>query len=213
VNIVILSKNKNDGLFTLNTLQQMIPNDERIIIIGEKEEIECLEITNDHVVKLEASSDGKIRDLRIAPASIPKEMLLKASLRMRPERVISTIIEEDFFDLMQAMNTGHDGSMGVFLVKDMKNLTQLFIKRLASRGFDLPESFMKELVCEAIDIFIELENINNIPTIKNIFEASYNANSKEITYHSIYETPYMTFSKYVHKTDLDEKFRRHNHRI
>ncbi|PGK51502.1 type II secretion system protein E [Priestia megaterium] len=90
---------------TLNILSNAVPNDERIITIEDSAE---LQLNNDHVVKLESrppNAEGH--------GEYTIRMLIKDSLRMRPERVIvGEVRDGSAFDLMQACNTGHDGSMG-----------------------------------------------------------------------------------------------------
>jgi len=90
---------------TLNILSNAVPNDERIITIEDSAE---LQLNNDHVVRLESrppNAEGH--------GEYTIRMLIKDSLRMRPERVIvGEVRDGSAFDLMQACNTGHDGSMG-----------------------------------------------------------------------------------------------------
>lgn len=137
----------------LNALSQFIPKDERIITIEDSAE---LQIDIQNLISLEARNknlEGKneisIRDL------------IRASLRMRPDRIIvGEVRSEEALDMLQAMNTGHDGSISTGHANSSNDmLTRL--EMMVLMGAELPLEAIKNQIASAIDILIHLERLRD----------------------------------------------------
>lgn len=137
----------------LNALSQFIPKDERIITIEDSAELQ-IDIPN--LISLEARNknlEGKneisIRDL------------IRASLRMRPDRIIvGEVRSEEALDMLQAMNTGHDGSISTGHANSSNDmLTRL--EMMVLMGAELPLEAIKNQIASAIDILIHLERLRD----------------------------------------------------
>lgn len=153
-NIVISGGTGSGKTTTLNILSNFVPNDERIITIEDSAE---LQLNNDHVVKLEsrpANAEGQ--------GEITIQNLIKASLRMRPERVIvGEVRDGSALDLLQAMNTGHDGSMGTV----HSNSPNECIARLATlvlyAGYEIPDQAIKEQIAGSVDLVVQISRLKD----------------------------------------------------
>jgi len=147
-NIVVSGGTGSGKTTTLNILSNFIPSNERIVTIEDAAE---LQLNQDHVITLESrpsNAEGKglvsIRDL------------VKNSLRMRPDRiVIGECRGGEALDMLQAMNTGHDGS----LTTGHANTPRDFLSRLEvmvlMSGIDLPVRAIREQITSAVDIIIQ----------------------------------------------------------
>jgi pilus assembly protein CpaF len=133
---------------TLNVLSSFIPGDERIITIEDAAE---LRLHQDHVIRLEsrpANIEGKgevkIRDL------------VKNSLRMRPDRiVVGEIRDAAALDMLQAMNTGHDGSISTLHANTPRDALARLETMVLMAGMDLPVRAIREQVASAVDLIIQ----------------------------------------------------------
>jgi pilus assembly protein CpaF len=133
---------------TLNVLSSFIPSDERIITIEDAAE---LRLHQDHVIRLEsrpANIEGKgevkIRDL------------VKNSLRMRPDRiVVGEIRDAAALDMLQAMNTGHDGSISTLHANTPRDALARLETMVLMAGMDLPVRAIREQVASAVDLIIQ----------------------------------------------------------
>jgi len=147
-NIVISGGTGSGKTTLLNVLSNYIPEDERIITVEDAAE---LQLAQPHVVSLEArpaNSEGKgavhIRDL------------VKNCLRMRPDRiVVGECRGGEALDMLQAMNTGHDGSLTTAHANTPRDcLSRLEVMTLMS-GLDLPVRAIREQIASAVDIIIQ----------------------------------------------------------
>lgn len=137
----------------LNALSQFIPKDERIITIEDAAELQ-IDIPN--LVSLEtrnANSEGKgevsIRDL------------IKSSLRMRPNRIIvGEVRGKESIDMLQAMNTGHEGSMSTGHANNVKDMISR-LETMVLSGNDLPIPVVRSQICSAIDIMVHLTRFHD----------------------------------------------------
>jgi len=153
-NIIVSGGTGSGKTTTLNIMSNFVPNDERIITIEDSAELQLL---NDHVVQLEsrpANAEGTgevtIRDL------------IKASLRMRPERVIvGEVRDGSCFDLMQACNTGHDGSMGTVHSNNPEACIARMDNLILQAGLDLPAKFIRQLIADAVDIIVQISRLKD----------------------------------------------------
>lgn len=153
-NIIISGGTGSGKTTTLNIVSNFVPNDERIITIEDSAE---LQLNNDHVVKLEsrpANAEGM--------GSVTIRDLIKASLRMRPERIIvGEVRDGSCFDLMQACNTGHDGSMGTVHANNPDACIARMDNLILQAGFDLPAKFIRQLIADAIDIIVQISRLKD----------------------------------------------------
>lgn len=138
----------------LNALSQYIPPDERVITIEDSAELKIVTVPN--LVSLEtrnANTEGR--------GEIAMRDLIRSSLRMRPNRiVVGEVRGSEALDMLQAMNTGHDGSLST----GHANNTQDMISRLETMvlsGADLPISVVRQQISSAIDIFVHLSRLRD----------------------------------------------------
>ena len=153
-NIIVSGGTGTGKTTTLNIVSNFIPNNERVLTLEDSAE---LQLNNDHVVRLEtrdANAEG-MGSVRIVD-------LVKASLRMRPSRVIlGEVRDGTAFDLLQLLNTGHDGSAATV----HSNSPQDCIRRLAGlvlqAGMDMPDRAIKEDISRAIDIIVQITRMGD----------------------------------------------------
>lgn len=138
----------------LNALSSLIPKDERIVTIEDSAELQLTTIEN--IARLEtrnANTEGK--------GEIGMKSLIKTSLRMRPERIIvGEVRGEEALDMLQAMNTGHDGSMST----GHANSTSDMLSRLETMvlmAAPLPLEAIKKQIASALDIMIFLSRLRD----------------------------------------------------
>lgn len=152
---IIVSGGTGTGKTTLlNVLSSFIPNGERIVSIEDAVE---LQLQQDHVVRLEsrpANVEGKgevtIRDL------------VKNSLRMRPDRIIvGECRGGEALDMLQAMNTGHDGSLSTIHANTTRDALARLETLVLMAGMDLPLRAIREQVCSAIDVIIQITRLRD----------------------------------------------------
>lgn len=152
---IFISGGTGSGKTTfLNALSQFIPADERVITIEDSAELKIVTVPN--LVSLEArnaNTEGR--------GEISIRDLIRSSLRMRPNRiVVGEVRGSEALDMLQAMNTGHDGSLST----GHANSTQDMISRLETMvlsGADLPISVVRQQISSAIDIFVHLSRIRD----------------------------------------------------
>ncbi|HEY9528734.1 MAG TPA: CpaF family protein [Anaerolineales bacterium] len=164
---VVISGGTGSGKTTLlNILSGFIPSDERIVTIENAAE---LQLRQEHVVTLESrppNIEGRgeitIRDLVVN------------SLRMRPERIIvGEIRDEAALDMLQAMNTGHDGSMTTLHSNGPRDTLSRLETMTLMAGMDLPSRAIREQVASAIDLICHQERMRDgTRKITNITEIS-----------------------------------------
>jgi pilus assembly protein CpaF len=148
LNIVVSGGTGSGKTTLLNVLSNFIPEDERIVTIEDSAE---LQLAQDHVVRLEAKPpevDGSgrvtIRDLVIN------------SLRMRPERVvIGECRGGETLDMLQAMNTGHDGSLTTLHANTPRDALARMETMSLMAGMDLPLKVIREQIASAIDVIVQ----------------------------------------------------------
>ncbi len=148
LNIVVSGGTGSGKTTTLNVLSAYIPNEDRIITIEDAAE---LKLSQTHVVRLEtrpANIEGKgevtIRDL------------VKNSLRMRPDRiVIGEVRGGEALDMLQAMNTGHDGSLTTGHANSPRDMLSRLETMVLMSGMNLPIKAIRNQISSAIDIIIQ----------------------------------------------------------
>ncbi|HKC19127.1 MAG TPA: CpaF family protein [Candidatus Dormibacteraeota bacterium] len=151
---ILVSGGTGSGKTTLlNVLSGYIPDDERIVTIEDAAE---LQLRQRHVARLEArpaSPDGKevtIRDLVIS------------SLRMRPDRlVVGEVRGPEALDMLQAMNTGHDGSMTTLHANKPRDALSRIETLVLMAGYDLPLRAIRAQITSAINVVVHLERLRD----------------------------------------------------
>lgn len=152
---IFISGGTGSGKTTfLNALSNFIPHDERVITIEDSAELQIRGVTN--LVRLEtrnANMEGK--------GEITIKDLIKSSLRMRPERiVVGEVRGAEALDMLQAMNTGHDGSLST----GHSNSTRDMLSRLETMvitGSDIPLEAVRQQIASAIDVIIQLSRLRD----------------------------------------------------
>jgi pilus assembly protein CpaF len=166
INIVISGGTGSGKTTLLNILSSFIPGDERIITIENAAE---LQLRQEHVVTLESrppNIEGR--------GEITIRQLVINSLRMRPDRIIvGEIRDEAALDMLQAMNTGHDGSMTTLHSNTPRDTLARLETMTLMAGMDLPVRAVREQVASAIDLIIHEERMRDgSRKIVNITEIS-----------------------------------------
>ena len=148
LNIVISGGTGSGKTTFLNILSSYIPEEERIVTIEDAAE---LQLHQDHVVRLETrplSVDGK-REISIRD-------LVRNSLRMRPDRiVVGECRGGETLDMLQAMNTGHDGSLTTLHSNSPRDALARLETMTLMAGLDLPVKVIRDQVASAIDLIIQ----------------------------------------------------------
>ncbi len=146
---VIISGGTGSGKTTLlNCLTRYIDEDERIITCEDTAE---LQLQQPHVVRLETRPPNLEGE-----GEITMRDLVKNCLRMRPERIIvGEVRGPEVFDLLSAMNTGHDGSMGTIHANSPRECLNRIESMIAMGGFSLPQKTVREIICGSVDVIIQ----------------------------------------------------------
>ncbi len=152
---ILLSGGTGSGKTTLlNVLSRFIPENERIVTIEDAAE---LQLKQDHLVRMEtrpANIEGK--------GEIIQRDLLKNSLRMRPDRIIvGEVRGSESFDMLQAMNTGHDGSLTTIHANSPRDALMRLETMVAMANFDIPSEFIRRFISSAIHIVIQVSRLSD----------------------------------------------------
>jgi pilus assembly protein CpaF len=166
LNIVISGGTGSGKTTLLNILSQYIPSDERIVTIENAAE---LQLRQEHVVTLE-SRPPNIEN----KGEITIRQLVINALRMRPDRIIvGEIRDEAALDMLQAMNTGHDGSMTTAHSNSPRDTLARLETMTLMAGMELPSRAIREQVASAIDVIVHEERLRDgSRKIVNISEVS-----------------------------------------
>jgi pilus assembly protein CpaF len=147
---ILISGGTGTGKTTLlNVLSEYIPNNERVVTIEDSAE---LHMKQEHVVRLEtrpSNIEGR--------GEVTQRDLLRNALRMRPDRIIiGEVRGGEALDMLQAMNTGHDGSLSTIHSNSTRDAMARLETMVLMAGMDLPERAIREQVASAINIIIQL---------------------------------------------------------
>ncbi len=152
---VLISGGTGSGKTTLlNCLTGFIGEDERIITCEDAAE---LQLQQPHVVRLETrppNLEGQ--------GQVTMRDLVKNCLRMRPERIIvGEVRGPEAFDLLQAMNTGHDGSMGTLHANSPREALSRIESMITMGGYNLPTKTIREMISGSIDVIIQAARLRD----------------------------------------------------
>jgi pilus assembly protein CpaF len=138
----------------LNCLSNFIPDSERIVTIEDSAE---LKLQQDHIVRLEtrpANIEGQ--------GAVTARDLVRNALRMRPDRiVIGEVRGGEALDMMQAMNTGHDGSISTVHANSARDALSRLETMMLMAGINLPERALREQVASALDVIVQLTRLSD----------------------------------------------------
>jgi pilus assembly protein CpaF len=154
LNIFVSGGTGSGKTTTLNVLSSFIPNDERIITVEDAAE---LQLRQEHVVTLESrpsNIEGK--------GAVPIRELVKNCLRMRPDRIIvGECRGGEALDMLQAMNTGHDGSMSTGHANSPRDMLARLETMVLMAGVDLPLRAIREQVSSAVDLIVHQSRLKD----------------------------------------------------
>lgn len=147
-NIIVSGGTGSGKTTTLNVISTMIPDDQRIVTLEDSAE---LQLNKPHVVRLESrppNVEGR--------GSITIRELVKNSLRMRPDRIIvGEVRDGTAFDMLQAMNTGHEGSMTTVHANSPGDAILRLESMCLMAGLDLPTSVIRQQIASAVDVIVQ----------------------------------------------------------
>src|SRR6266536_1034429 len=152
---IIISGGTGSGKTTLlNTLSSFIPHEERMVTIEDAAE---LQLQQEHVVRLETrppNIEGK--------GMVTQRDLVRNALRMRPDRiVIGEVRGGEALDMMQAMNTGHDGSISTIHANSARDALSRLETMMLMAGIHLPERALREQIASGLDLIVQLSRLSD----------------------------------------------------
>jgi pilus assembly protein CpaF len=149
LNVLISGGTGSGKTTTLNVLSSFIPDNERIVTIEDSAE---LQLRQQHVVRLETRPPNIEGE-----GQVTQRQLVINSLRMRPDRiVVGEVRGGEAIDMLQAMNTGHDGSLTTIHANTPRDALSRLETMVAMAGFQLPPRAVKEQVASAINVVIQI---------------------------------------------------------
>lgn len=152
---MLISGGTGSGKTTLlNVLSESIPKNERIVTIEDSAE---LQLRQPHVVRLEtrpANIEGK--------GEIPQRLLVINALRMRPDRIIvGEVRGAEAVDMLQAMNTGHDGSLTTLHSNSPRDALRRLETMIQMASLNLPEKSMRQQIASALDVVVQVARLSD----------------------------------------------------
>jgi pilus assembly protein CpaF len=152
---ILISGGTGAGKTTfLNVLSSYISNRERIVTIEDAAE---LQLHQEHVVRLETrppNIEGK--------GAIQQRQLVINSLRMRPDRIIvGEVRGEEALDMLQAMNTGHDGSLTTIHANSPRDALGRLETMVAMASFNIPEAALRRQIASAVDVVVQVSRLSD----------------------------------------------------
>jgi pilus assembly protein CpaF len=150
---VLISGGTGSGKTTLlNVLSRFIPENERIVTIEDAAE---LQLKQDHLVRLETrppNIEGK--------GEVVQRDLVRNSLRMRPDRIIvGEVRGQEAFDMLQAMNTGHDGSLTTIHANSARDALLRLETMVAMANLEIPSQFLRRYIASALHVIIQVSRM------------------------------------------------------
>jgi pilus assembly protein CpaF len=152
LNVLISGGTGTGKTTTLNVLSRFVPSSERIVTIEDSAE---LQLKQEHVVRLEtrpANLEGK--------GEITQRDLVKNSLRMRPDRIIvGEVRGAEVIDMLQAMNTGHDGSLTTIHANSPRDALLRLETLVAISGLNIQQEAIRRYISSALDVIIHISRL------------------------------------------------------
>ncbi|NIK48105.1 pilus assembly protein CpaF [Variibacter gotjawalensis] len=154
VNTIISGGTGSGKTTLLNCLTRFIDDDERVITCEDAAE---LQLQQAHVVRLETRPPNLEGE-----GQVTMRDLVRNCLRMRPERIIvGEVRGPEAFDLLQAMNTGHDGSMGTLHANNPREALSRMESMITMGGFSLPSKTIREMICASVDVIVQAARLRD----------------------------------------------------
>jgi pilus assembly protein CpaF len=154
VNTLISGGTGSGKTTLLNCLTRYIDMDERIITCEDAAE---LQLQQPHVVRLETRPPNLEGE-----GQVTMRDLVRNCLRMRPERIIvGEVRGPEAFDLLQAMNTGHDGSMGTLHANNPREALSRLESMITMGGYSLPSKTIREMICASVDVVVQAARLRD----------------------------------------------------
>jgi len=152
---VLISGGTGSGKTTLlNVLSRFIPENERIVTIEDSAE---LQVKQEHLCRLESrpqNIEGK--------GEVTLRDLVRNSLRMRPDRIIvGEVRGKEAFDMLQAMNTGHEGSLTTVHANSPRDALMRLEAMVAMANLDIPSDFLRKYISSALDVVIHVNRLTD----------------------------------------------------
>ncbi len=154
LNIIVSGGTGSGKTTTLNALSSFIDNSERILTIEDTAELQLQQI---HVGRMEsrpANVEGK--------GAVTQRDCLRNALRMRPDRIIvGETRGEEVIDMLQAMNTGHDGSMTTIHANSPRDAVSRLENMLSMAGFEMPIKALRSQIASAVNLFLQVTRLQD----------------------------------------------------
>jgi len=152
---VLISGGTGTGKTTfLNVLSSFIPNDERIVTIEDSAE---LQLQQEHIVRLETRPPNLE-----GMGEITQRDLVKNALRMRPDRIIlGEVRSGEALDMLQAMNTGHDGSLATIHANSPRDALTRLETMVSMAGLNIPDKAIRQQIASAVEVVIQIARLSD----------------------------------------------------
>jgi pilus assembly protein CpaF len=152
LNIMISGRTGSGKTTFLNLISSFIPSDERIVTIEDAAEVS---LQQKHVITLESIPPDRKGENEVAIRD-----LVKNALRMRPDRIIvGECRGNEAFDMLQAMNTGHDGSMSTVHANSPRDALDRIGSLFVMAGYDIPNNVIRQHIASALDLIIQIDRL------------------------------------------------------
>jgi pilus assembly protein CpaF len=158
---ILISGGTGTGKTTLlNALAAFIQDDERVVVIEDTSEVQ---IEKPNLRRFEARQEQQ------GLPSVTIRKLLKAALRMRPDRILlGEVRGEEAFDLLQAMNTGHSGSVSTIHASTARQTLTRFTTCVLMAGIDLPHKTVRSNIADALDLVVYIERFRGKRFVREV---------------------------------------------
>ncbi|MEM0976133.1 MAG: CpaF family protein [Pseudomonadota bacterium] len=154
LNVIVSGGTGSGKTTTLNALSSFIDNDERIATIEDTAE---LQLQQTHLARMESRPANVEGTGEVSPRD-----LLKNALRMRPDRIIvGETRGEEVIDMLQAMNTGHDGSMTTIHANSARDALSRMENMIAMSGVELPLRAMRNQIVSSVDLIVQVKRLQD----------------------------------------------------
>lgn len=154
LNMVVAGGTGSGKTTLLNVLSSFIPDNERIVTIEDSAE---LQLQQKHIVRMETAPE-----LPEGGGQVSIRDLVKNSLRMRPERIIvGEVRGAEALDMLQAMNTGHDGSLTTVHANTPRDVISRLETMVLMAGFDLPIRVVRQQIASAVDLIVQQARLHD----------------------------------------------------